>query len=641
MARGQSNEGRPTFLIWDSDSQPPPGDRIVVLWRLFGAESDTSTLSIPRLVEENADALRSRFLGWLHDLGETLINGRRLVDRLILRPGFSYWWMTLLVEKSYGKSGHCFDAIRLMALEDLSLEHCPSKIVLVSNDELLDHVLCHWCTRAGFVYERRRAGEKGSAPSGEATARHRLPQPVQALASLLRYVQRRWPFRQSRRRQYPPLVGTVTVADYLFHLTPEAVASGVFASNYWTRLVDEFRARKVRVNWLHHYVEQDTLPSARQAADLIDRFNSNSDGAQVHAVFDSALSVKVICRTLLDYARLLLKGFHLRKVRLQFGPAHSNLDFWPLFEADWQSSIFGSNAMANCLSLNLFERILGGLPRQELGLYLQEHQGWESAFVFAWGQAGHGRLVGVPHATVRFWDLRYFMDPRSFCAKGAGAPPMPDLIALNGPAAIDAARKGGVPAERIVGVEALRYLYLSDLRNTSCSGRRDAAVPLRVLILGDYFPAITKRQMQWLAAAACKLPSDTRYIVRPHPMCPIDSAEYPALRCQVSDAPLGDLLRDCDVAFTGNITSAAVDAYIAGVPVVSMLDGKTLNLSPLRDLEGVSFVTDVEGLVAALVLDQVKLPDRHEYFFLDHELPRWQHLLNLAQGRGMIRGSLS
>jgi surface carbohydrate biosynthesis protein (TIGR04326 family) len=632
MARGQSNEGHPTFLIWDSDSQPPPDDRIVVLWRLFGAESDTATFSIPRLVEENADALRSRFLGWLHDLGETLINGRRLVDRLILRPGFSYWWMTLLVEKSYGKSGRCFDAIRLMALEDLSLLHCPSKIVLVSNDEVLDLALRHWCIRAGFAYERRRAGENGSGPSGEATGRHRLPQPVQAMASLLRYVQRRWPFRQSRRRQYPSLVGSVTVADYLFHLTPEAVASGVFASNYWTRLVDELREHKVRVNWLHHYVEQEMLPSVPRAADLIDRFNRNSGGAQVHAVFDRALSVNVICRTLLDYARLLVKGFHLRKVQLQFGPAHSNLDFWPLFEADWQCSIFGSNAMANCLSLNLFERILGGLPRQELGLYLQEHQGWESAFVFAWVQAGHGRLVGVPHATVRFWDLRYFLDPRSICTKGAGAPPMPDLIAFNGPAAIDAARKGGVPEERIIEVEALRYLYLSQPRNNLRGRRRDPELPLRVLILGDYFSSITSRQMQWLAAAASQLPIDTRYIIRPHPMCSVDPTDYPALHCEVSDTPLDDLLCGSDIAFSGNITSAAVDAYVAGVTVVSMLDGETLNLSPLRGLDGVIFVTNIGDLVEALTVYPANPPNQQDYFFLDPKLTRWRLLLNMGQG---------
>ena len=634
MAHKQPIEGTPTFLIWDSDSKPPLGDWIVVLWRSFNSDGLPFAVSIPKVVEENADTLRERFVGWLYEFGETSIDGIKLVDHLALRPGFSYWWMTLLAEKSYGKSTRCFDAIKLIALEMLALELFPCRIVLVSNDGILAETLRLWCVRTGYAYEKKEAaGEHWPTSCGNSLFRHRLPQPIQALGSLLFYVRHRWPFRQSAQQQYQSLAGTITIVDYLFHLAPEALQSGVFASNYWGELVDELNRRNVQVNWIHHYVKQDALPSANQAADLLDRFNRRAGLTQTHAVFDIALGIRPIGRALMDYARLFFKGFFLRKSKLRFGLTQSNLNFWPLFKADWEGSIFGANAILNCLSLNLFEHFLGNLPKQELGIYTQEHQGWEPAFVFAWKRAGHGRLIGVPHSTIRFWDLRYFMDSRSFFGKGCRVPPSPDQIALNGPAAINAMRKGIIAEEKIVEVEALRYLYLLDLQRTSYSEKRITTRPLRVLILGDYFSGVTHRQMEWIVLAASLLPGDTRYIIRPHPNCPVDPTEYPGLRCTVSDASLNDLLRGTDVVFTGNITSAAVDAYIVRVPVVSMLDGKTPNLSPLRGLKSVFFVPDKSRLAATLAQAAQNVPDPDQYFFLDRALPRWRYLLDRTLSR--------
>ena len=73
----------------------------------------------------------------------------------------------------------------------------------------------------------------------------------------------------------------------------------------------------------------------------------------------------------------------------------------------------GSAAVINLLWIELFDQALRDAPRQDKGFYLCENQGWERAFIHAWRKHGHGELIAVPHATVRFWDLRYFADPRT------------------------------------------------------------------------------------------------------------------------------------------------------------------------------------------------------------------------------------
>lgn len=636
MVLHQLNDRGTTFLVWDSEGLPPGGDWVPVLWRGFSEGGGALTYSIPRRVEEQADALRARFLAWIYYLGEAQIDGKRLVDHLALRPGFSYWWLTLQVEKCYVKSGRLSDAVKLLAFEDLIADHSASKVILASGDKVLASVFRLWCRRSGQNFEWRRLSKLTGRESISRRLYQSLPHGLQAVLYLLRYIYQRWPLRQERKSLKVESGAQVTIVDILTHLDSNAVATGRFGSNYWTNLIGVLERDARKVNWLHHYFRHDAVPTTRHARDLINRFNQSSVSTHSHATLDSAMGWRVICGAVRDYGRLVLAELRVRKVRRHFRPIGSSVDLWPLFKQDWHSSMCGTIALANSLFLNLFERTLKQLPHQELGVYLQENQGWEKAFAYAWKAAGHGRLVGVPHSTIRYWDLRYFLDPRSYQRTGENVLPLPDVVALNGPAAIAAYQQGGFPKELIVEVEALRYLYLADLPLKRKPVRRLKRDSLRVLVLGDYLPSITHQQMQFLAEAAPLLPPGICYVVKPHPNCPVRASDYPTLQIQVTGASLSDLLSDCDVAFTSNITSAAVDAYGAGVLVLSVLDGGAFNMSPLRGLGGVIYVTSSRELAHALSHTlESKGRSAEAYFCLDKQLPRWRSLLGL-RGPGTV-----
>ena len=66
----------------------------LLLWQSYGKEGRPNIISVPALVEKNAASLRQRYLALIHDLGEAKIGELKLVERLELRPGFSYWWMS-------------------------------------------------------------------------------------------------------------------------------------------------------------------------------------------------------------------------------------------------------------------------------------------------------------------------------------------------------------------------------------------------------------------------------------------------------------------------------------------------------------------------------------------------------------------
>ena len=98
---------------------------------------------------------------------------------------------------------------------------------------------------------------------------------------------------------------------------------------------------------------------------------------------------------------------------------------------------------------------------------------------------------------------------------------------------------------------------------------------------------------------------------------------------------LEKLLYDFDVICSSNKTSAAVDAYLNGLPVMVMLDETEPNYSPLRSYPDVLFVNSPEELAEAIkTLSQslARKPVDNEFFFLDPELPRWEKLLQLNPG---------
>jgi surface carbohydrate biosynthesis protein (TIGR04326 family) len=104
--------------------------------------------------------------------------------------------------------------------------------------------------------------------------------------------------------------------------------------------------------------------------------------------------------------------------------------------------------------------------------------------------------------------------------------------------------------------------------------------------------------------------------------------DFPNLRGKLSTRPIEELLKISDTMYSSLITSAAIDAFSVGLPVITFLDGETLNMSPLRGLEGVYFVKNSKDLLDAInAIGKKNLGKKRNYFYLDPSLPRWKKWL--------------
>jgi surface carbohydrate biosynthesis protein (TIGR04326 family) len=621
-------------FVWDAEGIPPEVDWTVVLWRGFAESACQSVVAIPKLVEDNADVLKARYLAWIYDLGEKRIDGKRLVDHLQLRQGFSYWWMTAIAQKfTYAGSPHITDAIRLMAFDTWATEHTFGRVVLTSSNRPLAACMRLWCARLGVEFDWRRSPTQAVHVSLVRRAYQASPHALRAIAQFVFYFVDRWPLRGVGLKEWGQTEGQVTFFSYLLNLVPNATIEGRFESRYWANLPAELQKYGCKTNWLHIYlVDPLQHPTPGIASQKIAQFNHTGSGEQVHVSLDSFLSARVGFKSLLDWFRLAWAG---GKLEPAISAVTSNgLSLWPLYAKEWHESMVGNRSLINYLYLNLFEAAINALPTQQVGIYLYEQQPWELALNHAWKASGHGRLIGAQHTTMLYWDLRYFYDQRSYKQTGGNDLPMPNKVAVNSPVAMNACLQAGYPEEDLVEVEALRYLHLGETKVEAgmVSGRSPVPTKdtLQLLVLGDYLLSNTQLQLNLLLQAAPSLPVGTVITVKPHPNCPIVPADYPDLSITVSMEPISKLLAECDVAYASPVTSAAVDAYCAGVPIVTVLDPNTLNLSPLRGYSGVLYVSTPEDLTTALVSAATAprtIDENHKFFTLDPELPRWRKLI--------------
>lgn len=598
-----------------------------MLWRAFGGCKNSNTVSIPEIIESKAELLKSQYLALVYEMGELKIDGCRLVDQLQMRPGLSYWWMTLIAQKcNFAKSPFIDDIVRLLAFKHWAEGRRIEKISLTSSNPRLAQCLHLWCEQEeiDFKWHAKSSGLKTSMLTRISSS---VPDALKALVWLFRYSIDRWPLRGSGVDEWSNSEGVLTFFTYSDNISPDALQELRYESRYWAHLPRLLDRENLKTNWLHLYYKDELLRTPKQAANVFGKINETEKN-QCHTTLDSFLDFGIISNTLRDWMNLAKISRRIEK-RLSLD-GNLALSFWPFFKLDWRESMVGASCMSNMLHLNLFESALNHLPAQQTGVYLQENQAWETALIYTWNAANHGRLIGTPHTTVRFWDLRYFSDPRTLSSTDSNSMPSQDIVASNGPVMRCNLQSNGYPPKDLVDVEALRYLHLEKTHEKRGFSQIKKDSPVHLLVLGDYLLTNTQRQLDLLASAISLIEQKLIILVKPHPNCPIQAADYPTLEMKLSGSSISEALKDCDIAFASAASSAAVDAYCAEIPVISVLDPDTLNLSPLRGCPGAFFASsprELAELVDTILSADSTVVNRTDFFTIDSKLIRWQTLL--------------
>lgn len=615
------------IIIWDKECDPPESNSLILLWRQFPRKIKKNIVSIPEVVEKNDALLKKQYLEWVYELGKQSIHKKSLIRALSIRPNFSYWWMTLVAEKfNYLDSSLINDAIKMLAFNLWVSGNKFDELHLISQNTQLAESLSYWCKQNNCKFKKNISNIDVIKKKFSKNIFSFIPLRLSAILFLIHYILSRRCLIGVGKKLLSKSDAEIVIFSYLYNLDAFEFKNNKFRSKLWAGVPEYIRKQNKKINWVHVYVKHNLIPNPLAAKKYIQAINENSS-TECHVTLDAFLSMKNFYNTLRDWIRVIkLSQPYTQKLKeCNF----NNLYLWPFISQDWNKSIYGPRCLENLMQLNLIESAMGSLKHQKLGLYMYEQQPWELALIESWRVAKNSFLLGVQHASILFWDLRYFFDVRSIRDDSLDGFPIPDAIAVNGDVAMSSLVDAGVPNRKLIKLEALRYLDLGT-RNATYVASANKNV-LRILVLADYFPSKTNHLLKILFEAIDGLNSYPDITIRLHPATRVTDFNFLALRFKISDEPIKLLLDNTDIAYTSNATSAAIDAYLYGVPVISVLDGKGINMSPLNKLKGATFISSGAELLSVLKsinsLDVKMKSSSNSYFYLDKNIVRWKAFL--------------
>lgn len=612
------NQASPfNVLLWDSDAIPPLTNDYVVLWNGFtDPDLIQSSISIPDYIEEHSDRLRSRFLSFVHEVGNSQSGGETILEHLQLRPTFSYWWLTLLASKRWHPNSHVNEAVKIIALEEILAGLKYSEISVQSENAYL-HSQVGQLLHASRKFRGQKANTSALKSKPLRIAKHIF----RAFATLVRQI---IVLRNVVPMEAKPVESDILIFDHLVRFDQNAARNGEFTSQYWNSLQPLLQERAQKITWIHQFVKTSDQQSPNDAQAILSTINSRSQ--QKHFQLECRLSQSVVMQCLRDYCKLLRAGFKTRHIADCFSLNGSKLNLWPLFQDEWYESLIGSTAMRHLLILATTEASLSQVPHCKTGIYLMENQPWEIALLHSWSAAGHGRIIGLVNAPIRFWDVRYFADGRSLLPKSTDRihfQPQPQEIFVNGPLSRKLLEESGVDPHQIRDVEPLMYQYLQNDK-TYVTVESDG-----ILVLGDFFTHLTEKIIE-LVIDSQVLSGDRRKILfKPHPLNLDKWSELVGDNFTLTNAPLSELFDLCSIVIAPSASTAALEAYCANKLVVSILEPSTLNFTPLRGVENAMFAKNRNELAKILrSTPKVSLSDRQQLFYTDSNLSRWNQALN-------------
>jgi hypothetical protein len=269
-------------------------------------------------------------------------------------------------------------------------------------------------------------------------------------------------------------------------------------------------------------------------------------------------------------------------------------------------------ALARVLAANPLARVI--LPG--------ENNAWERAAVIAARTAAPPRpTLGYLHCAVSPAHSKYRIE-----ANDADGRPAPDRLITTGPAARELLLQlGGWNPSHVAAGCALRPPRLCDLPLRP--GRRDGST---VLVLLEGLRTMVPL-LRWLAAARPFLPTDSRVLVRGHPVLPVEVLAQAAgvalgRESGLEASPPGDLadaLAEADLVVY-KASSAALSAGYMGIPLVWFDGGEPAADDPLADCRAFKRAARRPGDLAAAWADLKALDD--EAYFAERDALR-QHIL--------------
>jgi len=596
-------------------------DNLAYHWN--GEYSEKGLISIPEYVEKNDYRLRKKYLDYIDKIEQKFSEGEKVKHPLKYKK-HSLWWMSTLIEKNMIKSPAISDSIKMFALEEIIESVKPKKLEIFVSDIKIINSLKYLTTKLNI---KIIINKNHSNYSPSYYFKKIIPFFLRGIIFYFKNIILHFSYKKQKPRLHKENQQIFIFSHFTNFNLPKDLNSSI-KSNYWGVLPSFLNSHGIKMNFLNHFHKSKKSKSLKEGSKIINMINKNSlNHGEIHYLLPSLISVKTLIRIFLYFIGAQFKGEKIYSNSSFFTPDNSNVSLFYFCESDWKNSFFGPVLIENLFFIESIEHYFKNLPSQKLGLYLQENNGWERAFIYAWKKYQKAPLIGIAHTIIRYWDLRYFQNSSIFSDL-----PSSDYTAVNGPVSKNILLEAGFNKTKILEVEALRYLKSSD---SQVKKLRKNNRQKKIIVFGDIDIQSTKAMLESLNFCINYIGKNRsnvnfQYAFKPHPVNEIVLDNFGLNTLEIISKEIKDVIKNYDIAISVDTTTAGVEAYLAGLDIIVFKYSKRPNFSPLRNIKDIHFVSNGEQLLESI--NKLSLNNRktnNEIFFWDdNQLPRWHKIFS-------------
>ena len=575
---------------------------LTINWTI--SKSIQNQVSILEYIEKDSESIRNIYVSIINKITNYSLNGKSLFAYLKYNEYQNLWPMSIPFEKSFYKSRYISEIIKIIAFERYIEKNKPKELTVLELNQVTVNTLNEICASKNIKLITKNI----SLSANKRKLYRKLPKSIQAIFWIIKTYIRHGALKTKNNNSK----FSIFICSYFSHLNNPDCKNGIYNSGIWGVLPEFLKSKNINVNWLHHYIKSSVTPNCFEAQQIINKINNKE--LSKHVFIKGYLNARLLFKIIFGYIKLRLRTIKIRHLPLTLFE-YKKIDFKKYFNDDFESSIFGISAIENIMWIELFDNILKTTPNQKLGIYLQENQGWEFAFINAWKHYGHKKLIAIQHSSVAYWDLRFY-NPFTDSNLRDFNQQKPDYFAVNGELSKKQFLNFGYKQTDIINLEALRYVNILSKKNII---EEDS----NIVILGDISPSNTLKMLDSIYPI---LSNKYNWKFKPHPANHIKiDYQYNNL-ISVIDEPIERILLNNSTVISTSLTSSSIESLILGLRTIIFQTPGELNRSPLKGEAGVTFVSSGKEIQEAIKIPNPKR-DKKDFFYYSENLFRWNELL--------------
>ena len=588
---------------------------LAVLW---DKEHDKENIiSIPKYLDDNKFQVRKEFLQVLHDIEISNINGKSILKHLEIEDNFSYWWLTSLGQaEPFSNGKNIYEIIKLICLKNI-LDKYQFNDLIVDLKEAKNFKTIHNSLIGKNIKFRINISSKRKIIFKKIN--YNFMYLFLGIVKFCFYAIERTKITNNSKKINKRKSYNLYIYDVLTHFKIE---SNKFKSGYWTELKQYLDKSNILTCWNHFFFKnnnQSFKKSLMSCSKYDDAIKNNT-----HVIVDKEVNFKnfvYVFKKIIFLFRLYqntLKNYQDDLFVLKGN--RYNFRFFHLIDKEMSKSMFGFKAFLNIFYFKCLDVQISQINKDSVCIFIQENQPWEYALCYFWRKRVNNKIIGFPHTTLPFFDLRYFFSEKTFKSQFL-QPHLPDIMAINGNDMKQKMLEFNYLPSKMVDVEALRYNYLEKIIPIKKKNKTK-----KLLIIGDLVREITENQLDFILEWKNLYKPDVEILFRPHPSSETSTyTKYNFLK--FSNNSFVKDIEECDIFCVNNTTSAAADIYSLGLPLITYNDLKRINFSPLLGTDGYVQVNNIDDFNTVYYQLCEKNIYHNEFFYLNRNIPMWKNLL--------------